>query len=151
MLTGFVVFQITQCCFSEALSLANILHQLSTLSIIRSTNSQIPYLLRSVIPNGLPNLKSLDIHQFPGYYSAIPRFIEGVMWHEDENGVFHTGRPYFNGWNVTQNFMHSIARGAPGLQELGLHGNSLSPKDIVSLILLQIMLIFIWAFFSGKN
>ncbi|KJA16423.1 hypothetical protein HYPSUDRAFT_71356 [Hypholoma sublateritium FD-334 SS-4] len=122
-----------KCGFADALALANILHRLSTLSIIRSTNSQVPYLLRSVLPNGLPNLKSLEIHQTPGYYSAIPQFAKGVMWHEDENGIFHTGRPYLNGWNVTENFMHSIARGAPGVQELGLHGNPLSPKDITKI------------------
>ena len=115
---------------SDALRLALILSQLLSLSIHGSINAQIPYLLRSVCPNGLPKLKSLDIGQI-SHSSVKNKHIEGGLWYETPDGVFQRGtnkssRTVFNG------FMHSIVRGAPNLEEIGFHGDYFPLADFVS-------------------
>ena len=67
--------------------MASHLPQLEFLSIGSSINGQVPYLLRSVIPNGLSNLKSLVIGQDP-YSERDVKEIEGAMWYETEEGQF---------------------------------------------------------------
>jgi hypothetical protein len=75
--------------------LAPILDQLFSLTIYRSVNAEIPYLLRFVLPNGLPNLKSLGIDQSPSS-SRKNKTIEGSLWFESEDGTFKPFRmtPY---------------------------------------------------------
>ncbi|KAG6915215.1 hypothetical protein DXG01_012686 [Tephrocybe rancida] len=107
-------------CWDDALLLAPILGRLLGLSIHGSVNAQIPYLLRSVCPNGLPKLKSLHIGQAPSS-SAKNKNIEGSLWYESEDGVF--GRTTNKGSRtVFDGFMHSIVRGAPNLEEIGFTG-----------------------------
>ncbi|KAF8177703.1 hypothetical protein BJ912DRAFT_985481 [Pholiota molesta] len=43
--------------------LVPLLPQLVSLAFVDSYNAQVPYLLRAVLPNGLPQLKSLEIQQ----------------------------------------------------------------------------------------
>jgi hypothetical protein len=106
--------------WNHALRLAPILGQLLSLSIYRSVNAQIPYLLRSVCPNGLPKLKSLGFNQTP-HSSVKNEDVEGSLWYESPDGVFQRGT---NKWSrhVSDGFMHSIVRGAPNLEEIGFHG-----------------------------
>ena len=116
--------------WNDALRLALILGQLLSLSIHGSINAQIPYLLRSVCPNGLPKLKSLDINQISDS-SVKNKNIEGSLWYETPDGVFQRGtnkssRTVFDG------FMHSIVRGAPNLEEIGFHGDYFPLGDFVS-------------------
>ncbi|KAG6913709.1 hypothetical protein DXG01_004755 [Tephrocybe rancida] len=107
-------------CWNDALLLAPILDRLLSLSIHDSVNAQIPYLLRSVCLDGLPKLKSLHIGQ-ADKSTRRNRDIEGSLWYESEDGVFHRtvikgSRTVFNG------FMHSIVRAAPNLEEIGFSG-----------------------------
>jgi len=97
--------------------LAPILNQLISLSIHDSLNAQIPYLFRSILPNGLANLKSLDIGQTSSP-TKKHRTAEGNNWYESEDGTFKTklkARSVFN------DFMRSIVRAVPNLEELGFH------------------------------
>ncbi|KDR67507.1 hypothetical protein GALMADRAFT_147056 [Galerina marginata CBS 339.88] len=124
--------------FSDVYALAPILHRLSSLTIDGSINAQVPYLLRSVIPMGLPNLKSLDIRQQP---DADPDWIsepdgnEGALWYETEDGTIHEPdkaklanprkiksevRRFFLPLD-SEHYMHSIVKGAPNLEEISLH------------------------------
>jgi len=116
--------------WNDALLLAPILGQLLSLSIHRSINAQIPYLLRSVCPNGLPKLKSLVIGQMSSS-SVKNKSIEGGLWYETPDGVFQRGtnkssRTVFDG------FMHSIVRGAPNLEEIGFYGDTFPLASFVS-------------------
>jgi hypothetical protein len=95
--------------------------QLVNLTITSSINAQVPYLLRSVLPDGLVSLRSLGIYQLNFAWAYI---WEGGNWHEDEHG------------NVSQvsmalpidpTYIISIARGAPNLEELELIGECRSP------------------------
>jgi len=98
--------------------LAPILNQLISLSIHNSVNAQIPYLFRSILPNGLPNLKSLNIGQMSSSNSQY-KTAEGNNWYESEDGTFKTKR---TPRTVFNDFMHSIVRAVPNLEELGFHG-----------------------------
>lgn len=113
--------------------MASILPQLEFLSINSSVNGQIPYLLRSVLPNGLPKLKSLDITQIQDHTYNV-RELEGAMWYETENGEFRqdtrirrASRPM-----TDHCYIHSITRGAPNIEELCLRGFPLAPGHLVS-------------------
>jgi hypothetical protein len=118
--------------WNDALRLAPILGQLLSLSFRGSINAQIPYLLRSVCPNGLPKLKSLVIGQTP-HSSVENKNIEGSLWYENPDGVFQRGT---NKWSrrVSDGFMHSIVRGAPNLEEIGFHGDHFPLADFASAI-----------------
>jgi len=117
--------------WNDVLLLAPILSQLLSLSIHESINAQIPYLLRSVLPDGLPNLKSLNIGQAPTSSSNIEN-IEGGLWYETKNGVFFK-RTADRAWsNVFDLFMHSIVRATPNLEEIGFHGSNFPLSDFVS-------------------
>lgn len=116
--------------------LAPILHRLTSLSIDNSINAQIPYLLRSVIPTGLPLLKSLGIRQTPGNLDWISQSEaqKGALWYETEDGVFHVPDPEkmenpqemkeemarFRHSLDEKNYMDSIVKGAPNLEEISL-------------------------------
>ncbi|KAF8877822.1 hypothetical protein CPB84DRAFT_1966265 [Gymnopilus junonius] len=108
--------------WAEARLLAPILPQLISLSIHRSINAQIPYLLRSVIPNGLPLLKSLDIGQSASVDNDITA-IEGSLWYESKDGTFRQANKRNQSRTVFESFMHSIVRAAPNLEELAFHGS----------------------------
>ncbi|KAF8895833.1 hypothetical protein CPB84DRAFT_1848174 [Gymnopilus junonius] len=134
-----------QATFRDVYALAPILHRLTSLSIHRSINAQIPYLLRDVIPTGLPRLKSLGIRQQPRWdrsWISRPDGVEGALWYESEDGVFHTPDPgkienpkkikaelkrFFRPLD-DKYYMHSIVKGAPNLEEISLHvGDGLHP------------------------
>ncbi len=118
--------------------MASHLPQLQFLSIGDSINGQVPYLLRSVIPNGLPNLKSLVIGQDP-YAERDVKGIEGAMWYETEEGKFLQEKKISNAYRtVMDKYMHSIVRGAPNLQELYLHGFPLDTGTLVSKLFLYV-------------
>jgi hypothetical protein len=93
----------------------------------------VPYLLRAVLPSGLPRLKSLEIEQEIAGWGN--RKLEGVLWYETLNGDFCIEKKKKNIQNIPRNFMngylHSVVRGAPNLEELGLHGMTLSSDSLV--------------------
>lgn len=114
--------------------MASHLPQLRSLSISGSKNAQVPYLLRVVLPGGLPNLKSLEIHQY--FYGGDEGLnIEGTMWYEMENGDFMQEVHLHKAQRMMKHqYMYSIVRGAPNIEELCLQGLHLSKAAIVSLI-----------------
>lgn len=107
--------------FADARALATHLGQLEHLSITDSYHFQIPYLLRSVIPDGLSTLKSLEVHQNP--YYCLPIHDEGALWYETEDGEFlqetTLGKPRKR---IDSSYVQSIARGAPNIREFYLDG-----------------------------
>jgi hypothetical protein len=119
--------------WNDARLLAPILNQLFSLSINKSVNAQIPYLLRFVLPNGVPNLKSLVIGQSEST-SRKNNTIEGSLWFERKNGTFQEAKTKTQSRSVFDSFMHSIVRAAPNLEELGFHGFDRFPlRNFVSL------------------
>ncbi|KAF9535012.1 hypothetical protein CPB83DRAFT_843334 [Crepidotus variabilis] len=103
--------------------LAPILHLLITLSIHNSVNGQIPYLLRKVIPTGLPKLRSLGIGQWesnacPYQDSALQ---EGQDWCETSEGKKFQVKRGHQSRTVFDNYMHSVVRGAPNLEEIAFY------------------------------
>jgi hypothetical protein len=117
--------------FNDVRTLAPILSQLASLTIFGSINAQIPYLLRSVLTEGLPNLKSLNIgQQFSSSGKNIN--IEGALWYETEDGEFRQAKVTKAAKTVLDGYMHSITRGAPNLEEIGFHSYPLRLRDFVS-------------------
>ena len=114
-------------------AVAPILHHLTSLSITNSRNAQIPYLLRAVIPNGLPGLKGLEFDQGPSTdLMRDLRRIEGAMWYEKPDGTFCIAKTLKEAERpMTDNFMHSIVRGAPNLEELAIHYPCFFPERLV--------------------
>jgi hypothetical protein len=114
-----------------------ILPQLISLGFTESYNGQVPYLLRAVLRNGLPQLRSLEIDQLSVGWDE--RRLEGVLWYETLDGQFHTQK---NRNKVSRDFidgyMISIVRGAPNLEELGLHGMTLSSEELVRARLIRL-------------
>jgi hypothetical protein len=117
--------------------LVPILPQLISLGFTESYNGQVPYLLRAVLRNGLPQLRSLEIDQISVGWEE--RRLEGVLWYETLDGQFHTQK---NRKKVSRDFidgyMISIVRGAPNLEELGLHGMTLSSEELVRARLIRL-------------
>ncbi|KAG6831059.1 hypothetical protein H0H92_012982 [Tricholoma furcatifolium] len=115
----------------DAFLLAPILGQLLTLSIHHSINAQIPYLLRFLCPTGLTKLKSLGIGQghVTGYDDA--EVYDNGLYFEDTDGVFH---PDLSGRTVFDNFMHSIVRSAPNLEEIGFQGEPFPLHKLMSIV-----------------
>jgi len=94
------------------------LHQLISLTVFQSLNGQVPYLLRSALPNGLPKLKSLNIDQ--NYTERPDPDVEGGLWYEKRAGKFReseANNAALPSWNGI--YMRSIVRGAPNLEEIG--------------------------------
>lgn len=112
--------------------LAPLLHQLISLSISNSVNCQVPFLLRSVLPSGLPNLMSLEIGQEPSRQQEIVN-MEGAMWYENIDGTFCEQKRNLRAASRTfaTLYMHSIVKGAPNLEELSLCGDIMIPSVIV--------------------
>lgn len=73
--------------------------QLISLNIWKSVNAQIPYVLRTVFPNGLPMLQSLVIVQH-GSNKRRDIDSEGALWYETADGHF---------CEVEQKYKHSNA------------------------------------------
>lgn len=112
--------------------LAPILHQLVSLAVFESVNAQIPYLIRSVLPGGLPNLKSLNIGQTPSA-SRRNMNIEGSLWYETQDGKFMEQDIAYKGFRrVSDGYMHSITRGAPNLEEIGFFTYTVPLSEFVS-------------------
>ena len=115
--------------------MAPILHRLQSLSITGSYNAQIPYLLRDVLPDGLPHLKSLEIQQLPwSDTNQRMRREKGSMWYEQPDGTFCVAKNGKQAKNtIMGNYLFSIVKGAPNVEELGLHGGGcLRPENVVS-------------------
>jgi hypothetical protein len=89
---------------------------------MNTCNAQAPYLLRAVVPDGiLPMLRSLTIHILEPGHAYI---LEGNRWREDEEGrITETGEKEAQRW-FDGNYLTSVAKAAPRLQELYLSGNS---------------------------
>lgn len=85
-------------------------------------NAQGPYLLRALVPEGiLPALRSLSIHSESGN-SPKPR--EGHRWREDENGDVSQADAKKPSRQFDGNYIMSISKAAPNLEELELMGKS---------------------------
>ncbi|KAF8907689.1 hypothetical protein CPB84DRAFT_1768560 [Gymnopilus junonius] len=122
--------------YTDVRILAPVLHRLITLEISASINSQIPYLLRSVIPEGLPSLKGLSISDIVSSDARGNKPPEGSLWYETEDGEFreniqgdkqaiiHTWRKYF---------LPSIARGAPNVIEFSIDGSLNKPGQFMDM------------------
>ncbi|PPQ96047.1 hypothetical protein CVT26_004680 [Gymnopilus dilepis] len=120
--------------FHDVRSLIPILHRLKRLSVQQSLNAQVPYLLRVLIPEGLPNLCSLEIDQ--EWYSIpdILRRYEGSTWFETPDREFMEGMTATRlSKKLTADFLLSIVKGAPGLQELCLYGHLLHSSTVANL------------------
>ncbi|KAF8168713.1 hypothetical protein BJ912DRAFT_199381 [Pholiota molesta] len=118
--------------FEDIRSLVSVLPQLISLGFTESYNGQVPYLLRSVLPNGLPQLKSLEIEQV--MYGLDDFTLEGLLWYETLDGRFRKEKRRRKEWDILANgYMQSIVRGAPNLEELGLHGMQLSSASLKTL------------------
>ncbi|CAA7266331.1 unnamed protein product [Cyclocybe aegerita] len=122
--------------YVDVRALAPVLPQLTSLAVHDSINSQVPYLLRSVIPGGLPGLKSLYFVRGRWDKNAVA---EGASWYETHDGAFHESKEEKkkekkkkkksdkSDRNILRDYMRSIARGAPNIEELGFaHVESLS-------------------------
>ncbi|KAF8188098.1 hypothetical protein BJ912DRAFT_409941 [Pholiota molesta] len=118
--------------FEDIRLLVPMLPQLVSLGFTQSYNGQVPYLLRSVLPNGLPQLRSLEIEQDIAGWDK--RTLEGVLWYETLDGQFRTendGKKMVR--DLMSGYMHSIVRGAPNLEELGLHAMNLTSASLKTL------------------
>jgi hypothetical protein len=92
------------------------------LSLLDTYNAQAPYLLRAAVPEGvLLALRSLSIHLDSGN-SPIPQ--EGHRWREDENGVVSQADAKKPSRKFDGNYIMSISKAAPNLEELELMGTS---------------------------
>jgi hypothetical protein len=116
--------------FEDIRLLVPILPQLVSLGFTESYNGQVPYLLRAVLRNGLPQLKSLEIEQV--MYGLDDFTLEGLLWYETLDGRFRKEKRRRKEWDILANgFIQSIVRGAPNLEELGLHGMHLTSEELV--------------------
>ncbi|KAG2011634.1 hypothetical protein CC2G_011727 [Coprinopsis cinerea AmutBmut pab1-1] len=120
-----------ECNFHDALLLSDVLPQLQALHIHESYNSQVPYLLRAKTSSGiLPNLKSLGIAQTPMPYKQAV-LLKGAVWRESEDGQFHEndGKVKISSWQ--QDYLRSVARAAPNLEELAFLSGDVPLQKIV--------------------
>ncbi|KAF9481009.1 hypothetical protein BDN70DRAFT_920130 [Pholiota conissans] len=74
--------------FDDVLRLKIVLPQLISLSVTKNCNHQVPYLLRSAIPNGLPRLRSLEIGK--ALHEEITDSLDqSLLWYQETgNGHF---------------------------------------------------------------
>ncbi|KAF9477167.1 hypothetical protein BDN70DRAFT_948779 [Pholiota conissans] len=126
--------------FMDVRALAPILPRLVSISITYTVNGQVPYLLRAVIPSGLPNLKSLEfVHLSTAgtSYNSLAAD-EGTRWYETVDGwqghADNTEDATVG--NALQTFIYSISRGAPNLEELGFKSNAWGSMGLVSAVFL---------------
>ncbi|KDR76892.1 hypothetical protein GALMADRAFT_225062 [Galerina marginata CBS 339.88] len=111
--------------FCDVLTLAPMLHRLVSLEIYCIYNAQLPYLLQSVLPGGLPDLKSLYFDQLPSSEANTDLTVNAEgLWYETEewkSGKFETQKK-MEDMSIFDGYMPSIVRGAPNLEELAIHG-----------------------------
>lgn len=113
--------------------MANHLSRLQFLSFNHSINNQIPYLLRSVLPKGLPHLKGLEV-KFISYIEPDVVNFTGATWYETESGEFETTSVSRGAVRtLRKSYMRSIVRGAPNIKELCLQNMPQDPAKLVSL------------------
>ena len=104
--------------------LPHVAKRLKSLTLLGTYNAQAPYLLRTITPDGvLPMLRSLSIHLHTSRHSKVV-VCEGNRWREDEEGLItesskRKAERWFDG-----NYLMSVAKAAPRLQELHLSGMS---------------------------
>ncbi|KAF8963403.1 hypothetical protein BDZ97DRAFT_1661726 [Flammula alnicola] len=112
-----------QCNVNHALVLLpQVSNALIRLSLWETYNAQGPYLLRVVAQNEiLPALRSLGIQRESGN-SPKPR--EGHRWREDENGVVSEADAKRPARQFDGNYIMSLSKAAPNLEELELTGTS---------------------------
>ncbi|KAH6905299.1 hypothetical protein BKA70DRAFT_1226056 [Coprinopsis sp. MPI-PUGE-AT-0042] len=65
--------------YADIRRLTSLLPGLVSMSVHNTVNAQVPYLLRSVLSGGLPNLRSLNVEQSPEPEGSLKR-IEAVRW-----------------------------------------------------------------------
>ena len=91
------------------------------LSLLYTCNAQGPYLLRAVVPEGvLLALRSLSIHRDP----RNSPILQGHLWREDENGGVSQADARRPSRQFDGNYIMSISKAAPNLEELELNGTS---------------------------
>jgi hypothetical protein len=100
--------------------------QLINLTIHDTINAQVPYLLRSVLPNGLLSLRSLGIEQRASNNSREVLW-PGSRWRENVDGTFREVSKRKAPTTVDVAYITSLARGAPNLEELELQGECQLP------------------------
>jgi hypothetical protein len=105
--------------------------QLINLTVTSSINAQVPYLLRSVLPNGLASLRSLGIVQRASKHSQEVG-LEGGRWREDEEGVVSEVSKRQAAKAFDTAYIMAIARGAPNLEELEFVGKYQPPLDQIA-------------------
>ena len=125
-----------QCNINYALVLLpHVSKKLIRLSLLYTYNAQGPYLLRSAVPEGvLLALRSLSICLDSGN-SSKPR--EGHRWREDENGCVSEADARKPSRKFDGNYIMSISKAAPNLEELELIGPS--DDTLVSLLLFTVL------------
>ncbi|TFK26108.1 hypothetical protein FA15DRAFT_638162 [Coprinopsis marcescibilis] len=112
--------------FQDVRKLAPILHRLTSLSILDTLDTQVPYLLRQILPSGLPNLKSLCIHQEWDQFLDLPLdhpFTEGCLWNYDNISQSIPASPdieyqYHRRELDFVAYARAIVLGAPNIEEL---------------------------------
>ncbi|KAF8173448.1 hypothetical protein BJ912DRAFT_886147 [Pholiota molesta] len=120
--------------FADVRALAPVLPGLVSLSITLAVNGQIPYLLRSVIPTGLPCLRSLEFVHFNTAMSPLAEE-EGAKWYETAEGIQIEAMSVDDATLdvALQTFMLSIARGVPNIEELGFRSNAWESTGLLHL------------------
>ncbi|KAF8954053.1 hypothetical protein BDZ97DRAFT_1928947 [Flammula alnicola] len=120
-----------QCNVDHALVLLpQVSNTLIRLSLWKTYNAQGPYLLRVVAQNGiLPALRSLGIQRESGN-SPKPR--EGHRWREDENGDVSEADAKRPARQFDGNYIMSLSKAAPNLEELELTGTSDDTLDSIT-------------------
>ncbi|PPQ78128.1 hypothetical protein CVT25_015653 [Psilocybe cyanescens] len=93
--------------YKDVQKLAPILYQLLRLCIWKSSGTDVPRLLREVIPDGLPRLKSLEIQMLllQSGTSNSPEFRTGLI-----------------------NYIQTISKSTPNLEEIGLHSKIMNAE-----------------------
>ncbi|KAG6835732.1 hypothetical protein H0H93_015264 [Arthromyces matolae] len=115
---------------SARILLPHLSRSLTSLCVLGTYNAQAPYLLRVVPKDGtLPALRSLGIQRFSGN-SSKP--YEGHCWREDESGAVTQVPFYKSARKFDGNYLMSIAKGAPNLEELELMGESNDTIDSIT-------------------
>lgn len=97
---------------------------LKRLTLFKTYNGQALYLLRSIVPGGvLPQLRSLTVDLRTSCHAeAITR--EGSRWVETKEGVVtEMDEDYADRW-FDHNYLMTLSKAAPHLQELHLSGTS---------------------------
>jgi hypothetical protein len=100
--------------------------QLVNLTILYCGNVQAPYLLRSVLPNGLASLRSLGIYQHDNWHRGVPSEIR--RWRDEHVGELIDWKTV-EAFNST--YLRFIAWGAPNLEELELVSHQIVSTFII--------------------